>query len=92
MEGKDENAKLVEISLAHDTEIECPPLAKIMQDIVTESIQLQTIKDGSVWMPHNSVSACPCPPLANIMHDIVTESVKLQTIKNGSVWLPHDTS
>ena len=48
MEGKDENAKLVEKSLAHDTEIECPPLAKIMEDVVTESIQLQTFNNGSV--------------------------------------------
>ena len=53
MQGKDENAKLVEKSLAHDTEIECPPLVKIMEDVVTESIQLQTIKYDSACLPHS---------------------------------------
>ena len=58
-------------------------LANIMQDIVTESIQLETIKEGSVWIPNDTVSACP--PLADIMQDIVTESIQLQTFNNGSV-------
>ena len=64
-------------------------LANIMQDIVTESIQLETIKDGSVWIPHDTVSACPLP--ADIMQDIVTESIQLQNIKDVSVWLPHNS-
>ena len=65
-------------------------LANIMQDIGTESIQLQTIMDGSVWLPHDTVLACP--PLANIIQDIVTDTKLLHAIKNWSVWLPHDRS
>ena len=59
-----------------------------MQDIVTESIQLQTTKNGIIWLAHYTVLACPV--LANTMHDIVPVSIQLQ-INNDSVWLPIDT-
>ena len=62
-------------------QISVSSLANIMQDIGTESIQLQTIMDGSVWLPHDTVLACP--PLAIIIQDIVTDTKLLYAIKNG---------
>ena len=57
-----------------------------MKYIVTESIQLQTIKDGSVCLPYSMASIMA---MANIMQDIVTES--FHNFNTGSVWLQHDT-
>ena len=55
----------------------CPPLTTILQEIGTDSIQLQITNDRNIARycerdyPHDTVLACP--PLAIIMQDIVRE-------------------